>query len=253
MELAIKNMIQAMIFDMDGTLVQTEKLKALSYAKAAVELCSICITEEEVIEGFREVVGRSRREVAIHLIDTYDLAPEAIARMAELGVNTPWQAMVRIRLNYYEEMLADSNMIKGNQWPHNVAVLNQARDVGCKVGLATMSRCAQTQKILQILELNNHFDFVATRDDVEFGKPDPEIYDLVASELSVEPKHTLVLEDSPSGVLAAVNANMHVIAVGTPFTTDHLLAADFIDNRWVVTDPADLPRVLEEKIKEMRN
>ena len=242
-----------MIFDMDGTLVQTEKLKALSYAKAAVELCPICITEEEVIEGFREVVGRSRREVAILLIDKYDLAPEAIARMAEFGVNTPWQALVRIRLKYYEEMLADPNMIRNNQWPHNVAVLNQARDVGCKVGLATMSRCEQTQKILQILELRDRFDFVATRDDVEFGKPDPEIYNLVAGELDARPDCTLVLEDSPSGVLAAVNANMHVIAVGTPFTTEHLLEADFIDNRWVVINPTDLPEVLGRKIEEMRS
>ena len=242
-----------MIFDMDGTLVQTEKLKALSYAKAAVELCPICITEEEVIEGFREVVGRSRREVAIHLIDQYDLDPEAIARMAEFGVNTPWQALVRIRLKYYEEMLADPNMIRNNQWPHNVAVLNQARDVGCKVGLATMSRCEQTQKILQILELRDRFDFVATRDDVEFGKPDPEIYNLVAGELDARPDCTLVLEDSPSGVLAAVNANMHVIAVGTPFTTEHLLEADFIDNRWVVINPTDLPEVLGRKIEEMRS
>ncbi|MEM9776236.1 MAG: HAD family phosphatase [Chloroflexota bacterium] len=246
-------MIQAMIFDMDGTLVQTEKLKALSYAKAAVELCPICITEEEVIEGFREVVGRSRREVAIYLVDQYDLAPEAIARMAEFGVNTPWQALIRIRLNYYEKMLADPEMIRSNQWTHNVAVLDQARDVGCKVGLATMSACEQTQKILQILELRDRFDFVATRDDVEFGKPDPEIYNLVAGELNARPDCTLVIEDSPSGVLAAVNANMHVIAVGTPFTTEHLLEADFIDNRWVVTNPADLPDVLNRKIEEMRS
>lgn len=43
-------MIRAMIFDLDGTLVQTEKLKALSYARAAVQLCPRDITEAEVIE-----------------------------------------------------------------------------------------------------------------------------------------------------------------------------------------------------------
>lgn len=48
-------MIRAMIFDLDGTLVQTERLKALSYAHAAVELCSIQLSEAEVLEAFKEV------------------------------------------------------------------------------------------------------------------------------------------------------------------------------------------------------
>lgn len=133
-------MIEAMIFDLDGTLVQTERLKALSYAKAAIELCPVCVTEEEVIEGFRAVVGRSRREVATFLVDEFDLVPEAITRMAALGVNTPWQAFVRIRMQYYEKMLADPQVLIDNQWPHNVDVLKMARAQGCKkIGLATMS------------------------------------------------------------------------------------------------------------------
>jgi len=44
-----------MIFDLDGTLVQTERLKALSYARAAVELCPIQLSEAEVLEAFKEV------------------------------------------------------------------------------------------------------------------------------------------------------------------------------------------------------
>ena len=53
-------MIQAMIFDLDGTLVQTERLKALSYARAAVELCPHDIREIDVVEAFKDVVGLSR-------------------------------------------------------------------------------------------------------------------------------------------------------------------------------------------------
>ena len=53
-------MIQAVIFDLDGTLVETERLKALSYARAAVELCLYTLTEAEVIEAFKDVVGLSR-------------------------------------------------------------------------------------------------------------------------------------------------------------------------------------------------
>ena len=244
-------MIDAIIFDLDGTLVKTERLKALSYAKAAVELCPHSISENEVIEGFREVVGRSRKEVASYLVEKYNLVEKASARMTEFGVSTPWQAFVMVRLGYYEQMLADPDVILNNTWDHNVAVFEQARTIGCKVGLATMSRCKQAMRILDILQMRDRFDFIATRDDVEHGKPDPEIYNLVLGEFNARPEQTLAIEDSPSGVQAAVNAGVGVIAVGTPFTTDHLLEADFIDNKWVVSDPADLPTVLAEKIKEM--
>ena len=53
-----------MIFDLDGTLVQTERLKAISYARAAADLSASAITEEEVVEAFKEVVGLPRRQVA---------------------------------------------------------------------------------------------------------------------------------------------------------------------------------------------
>ena len=56
-------MIRAMIFDLDGTLVQTEKLKALSYARAAVALRPE-LKEADVIETFKDVVGSPRHEVA---------------------------------------------------------------------------------------------------------------------------------------------------------------------------------------------
>jgi len=57
-------MIQAMVFDLDGTLMQTEKLKVLSYARVVIELCSHEISEDEVMEAYKQVVSRSRHEVA---------------------------------------------------------------------------------------------------------------------------------------------------------------------------------------------
>ena len=56
--------MKAIIFDLDGTLVQTEILKASSYAKAATALRPGSLEEDEVIEAFKEVVGLSRSEVA---------------------------------------------------------------------------------------------------------------------------------------------------------------------------------------------
>ena len=62
-----------MIFDLDGTLVQTEKLKAVPYDRGAAELCLYQVSTDEVIEAFKQVVGRSRKEVVESLIDRYDL------------------------------------------------------------------------------------------------------------------------------------------------------------------------------------
>ena len=202
--------VNAIIFDLDVTLLQTEKLKAQSYAKAAVELCPYSITEDEAIEAFKEFVGLSRQEVAEGLIKRFDLQEKSESRKDESGVSTAWQAYVQVRLKYYQEMVADPDVLRQNQWSHNMDLLKTARSNGCKVGLATMSHCEQVNRILDILNLKDQFDFVATRDDVEHGKPDPEIYFLVANHLDIVPEETLVIEDSPSGVQAALNAGMNV-------------------------------------------
>jgi HAD superfamily hydrolase (TIGR01509 family) len=243
-------MIKAMIFDLDGTLVQTEKLKALSYARAAVELCPVEISEEQVVEAFKDVVGLSRREVAAQLVSRFGLEETARARMGEFGVHTPWQAFVQVRLLHYQKMIADPEVLQKNRWPHNMALLEEARRTNCKVGLATMSHCDQVRRVLEILALKDAFGFVATRDDVERGKPDPEIYLLVAGELGVSPPDCLVIEDSPSGVQAAVSAGMWCIAVGTPFTSERLHQSGILDERWIVDEPDRLPDVVQQMYEE---
>jgi len=242
--------IKAVLFDLDGTLVQTEKLKALSYARAAVELCPHDLKEKEVIEAFKEVVGLSRRQVATRLMNRFRLEPGAKARMSEFGVNVPWQAYLQIRLNIYQQLLADPEILVRNQWPHAVALLRAVRERGCKTGLATMSHCEQTRRILEVLELGRAFDFVATRDDVRAGKPDPEIYLLVAAELAAAPEESLVIEDSPAGVEAALNAGMEVIAVSTPFTREGLYALERIPDSRIVDDPANLMAVVTGVFEE---
>ncbi|MEE9216184.1 MAG: HAD family phosphatase [Anaerolineales bacterium] len=241
-----------MIFDLDGTLVQTEKLKAISYARAAVELCPQDLTEEEVIEAFKEVVGLPRSEVAQKLVDRFQLQDKAAARMSEYGADTPWQAYIQVRLGHYDQMLADPEVIVTHQWPHNMAVLKMARANQCSIGLATMSRCRQATRVLQILELQQAFDFIASRDDVENGKPDPEIYDLVARELEVPAAECLVLEDSSTGVEAAIAAGMWCIAVTTPFTHDGVHKQGLLSAEWIVDDPEQVLDTVGQMLEARR-
>ena len=242
-------MIQAVIFDLDGTLVQTEKLKAISYARAAVKLCPRTLNEEQVIEAFKNVVGRSRREVSLFLMERFGLAKTAAAHMKEFEATAPWQVFARVRLQIYEEMIADPEVLRSHQWPHNIALLQQVREGDRRIGLATMSHCAQARRVLAILGLSDAFDFVATRDDVDQPKPDPEIYLLVARELTVPPKSCLVIEDSPAGVRAARAAGMAVIAITTPFTEGAFRERELLDRRWVVNDPQRLPAVFAARLQ----
>jgi beta-phosphoglucomutase-like phosphatase (HAD superfamily) len=246
-------MIQAMIFDLDGTLVQTERLKAISYARAAVELCPYDLQEDEVVEAFKSVVGLSRRNVAKTLIKKFNLTAAAEERMCEFEVHTPWQAFVQVRMQFYNHMLSDPEVISNNQWPYTMDLLHQARLTYCKVGLATMSLCQQVQRVLQVLELSDVFDFVASRDDVEYGKPDPEIYQLVSEELNVGPSSCLVIEDSPTGVRAALAAGMHVVAVSTPFTRRGLHESALLPATHIVDEPENLVRVVGEIINKEKD
>lgn len=242
--------IRAIIFDLDGTLVQTERLKAFSYAKAIQELSRIKIDDSAVLEAFKEFVGLSRVEVSQGLLEKFDIEETARARMAEFGVTSPWQAFAQIRLNYYEQLIVEPQVIRDNTWPHNMSLLAEARRTGCRVGLATMSSCLQVNRILGALNLHGSFDFVASRDDVENGKPDPEIYSLVSKELGVPSNETLVIEDSPSGVKSSLAAGMHVIAVTTQFTKSSFLTKPILDERWVVHDPTLLLQTVKKMMEE---
>ncbi len=243
-------MISAIIFDLDGTLVETEKLKALSYARAAVELRPD-LGEADVVEAFKDLVGLSRQEVATALVQRFGLEEAARERMAEFEVRTLWQAFVQVRLRIYEALLADPDLILSHRYPHNIALLYEVRRGGYPTGLSTMSHCEQARRVLAILGLTDEFDVVATRDDVEHGKPDPEIDLLVARELGVAPEECLVIEDSPVGVQAALAAGMEVVAVTTELTRQKFRDTDLLERCRVVDDPGMLPTVVRRLVGDL--
>ncbi len=239
-------MIRATIFDLDGTLVQTEELKALSYAKAVMELRPGAASEAEVVEAYKEVVGLSREEVAAFLSTRFGLDEAERARMTDTGVSEPWQVLVDVRMTFYRKMISDPALIRSHRWPHNIALLRKARRLSCAIGLASMSSEEEVRRILEILHLGKAFGFVAGREAVKNGKPDPEIYLLVAGKLGIPPEQCLVIEDSANGVKAALAAGMHCIAVSTPLTSRGLHQENVLDERWIVDNPARLRRVLRE-------
>lgn len=237
-----------MIFDLDGTLVKTERLKSLSYAQAVQRLSPVPVTVEAVQGAFAEVVGRSREEVSRALASRFGLQAAALAEEFEAG--QPWQVLAGLRLQIYDDMLADPQVLRANQWPHSVELLRAAARNHCSTALASMSTGEQVSRVLQAVGLRDQFNVVLSREDVECPKPDPEIYRLAAELLERRPEECLVIEDSPAGVQAAVAAGMHCVAVATDFTRAGLHEQTWLPLEWVVDDPAELPQVVERLIRQ---
>jgi beta-phosphoglucomutase len=238
-----EDVIRAFVFDLDGTLVETEKLKALSYARAATELRPD-LNEEEVVAAFGDFVGLSRQEVAVGLMRRFGLEAAARTRMEEFWVKSPWQAFVRIRLRIYEALLSDSELVLAHRYPHNISLLSDVRRQGYPTALATQSHREEALRVLEILGIADEFDVIVTREDVEHGKPDPEIYLLVARELGVQSEECLAIEDSPAGIKAALAAGAEAIAVTTELTRKKFRDTDLLDRSHVVDDPRTLPAVV---------
>jgi beta-phosphoglucomutase len=240
-------MIRAFVFDLDGTLVETEELKALSYARAAAELRPD-LSEGDVVEAFKDLVGLSRQEVAVGLMRRFGLEGAARDRMVGFGVSTPWQAYVEMRLRIYEKLLADPRLILAHRYSHNIALLRGVRREGYLTALATQSHREQALRVLDILGLAGEFDVVVTRDDVEHGKPDPEMHLLAARELGVGPEECLAIEDSPAGVEGALAAGAEIVAVTTDLTRKKFRDSNLLDRSHVVDDPRALPRVVRRLV-----
>lgn len=242
-------MISAVIFDLDGTLVETEELKALSYGRAAAELRPD-VSEEDVASAYADdLVGRSRQEVAEAIVRRFGLEEAASKRADEPG-EEPWETLVQIRRGIYEALLEDDDLIREKRYPHNIRLLEELRREGYPVACATMSHRQQARHVLSVLGIEEAFEFIVTMDDVERGKPAPDIDLLVAKKMGLPPEEFLVVEDSATGVEAAVAAGMAAVAVPTEITMKGMRASDALDPRWVVEDPRELPEVVRRRIAE---
>jgi beta-phosphoglucomutase len=218
--------IRAIIFDLDGTLVQTEALKAISYARAARQLKPE-LSENDVVARYDDMIGRSRNEVAEALVERF-------------GLNVTWQGLIDIRMKIYDAMLADAKLVKQQEYPFATGLLRKVKGLGYPTGLCTMSYAPETAVVLHTLDIAQYLDVVVTRDQVSKPKPDPEIYRLAASKLNVQPAECLVIEDSEPGVDAAVAAGTQCVVVPSDLTRDRVLAHAPLTGEVIVNDPADL-------------
>ncbi|PIR75107.1 MAG: hypothetical protein CO030_02400 [Candidatus Magasanikbacteria bacterium CG_4_9_14_0_2_um_filter_42_11] len=115
---------------------------------------------------------------------------------------------------------------------HEVAglteMLNSIKKRDKKLAIATTAPKENREFVLNALGLEEYFEVILGEEDVQKGKPDPEIYLKTAELLGVAPDSCIVFEDSPVGVASAKNAGMTVVGITTTHSEDELEKADII-------------------------
>ncbi len=245
-------MIRAIIFDLDGVLVQSENLKALSYAKVVQELLHLPEPDSRAIEAYREIVGAPRDVAAKYVVDKLELEKVLAPHMSKEGVSHPFEVLTKMRLRVFSKMFFDPKAIRENQFPHTVEALRSAREWACRTGIATMSQRDEAEFVLRSLGVEQFVDVIVAAEDIKRGKPDPEVYLIALKKLQVAPGEALALEDSVTGVKAALAAGTNVIAIATSFTEKSLEAKDIIDKvseEWIVHNLEQVPDVVRRRVE----
>lgn len=183
--------ICALIFDMDGLLVDSEPLAA------------------QAMTDFLARFGQSPRpDVAAKLLGRR--LPEAIAIVRDAyGLAPDLEELTRV----YGAMRLAALRGKLRPMPGAREILAFGRQAGLRLALATSGMRDHVDVSLAEAGLDGSFDAEVTGDQVQRGKPAPDLFLLAAQKLGVSPAACVVLEDAPFGVEAAKAAGMRVIAV----------------------------------------
>ena len=196
-------MIRAVLFDMDGTLVDTEKYYRKFWPIAMAEF-GYCLTDEQVLS--MRSLGR----------------PFAPARLKEwFGEDLDYYAIRARRTEIMEECL-DREGIQLK--PGAVEILDELKRRGVLAAVATASPLERTEKYLSHTGIRQYFDHIISATQVREGKPSPDIYLYACQQLGLDPSECMAVEDAPNGILAAYRAGLKVVMVPdqTPPTKEDL-------------------------------
>lgn len=187
--------IKAVIFDMDGLLIDSEPIWRKAQIKGFEEV-EVYLTENDC----RETMGYRLNEVV------------------ELWyARRPWENRSLAEMENRILMLVKHYILEeGKPMPGVLSLLETCMQNGVKIAVASSSPMILIEAVVKILDMEGKFDVLHSAQYEEYGKPHPAVFITAAKMLDVEPRHCLVLEDSFHGVVAALAAKMPVIAVPEP-------------------------------------
>lgn len=219
---------------MDGTLIQTEVLKAHSYAIAINKLTKGEIPEDRVLDVFNRFVGLSRQEVVDGLSGYFLVPLKKYLKTNDL--NTIGETLIKKRLQIYRNILEDSSLLSKHFCSFTLGLFHRLYTDNFTLALATMSHLPEAKKVTEIMGIYDKFNLVLTRDDVENGKPEPDIYMEALRRLGLTSSECLVIEDSVNGIRAAQMAGIDVFAVTNSITRESVHHCKLLDSHFVVDD-----------------
>jgi HAD superfamily hydrolase (TIGR01509 family) len=189
-------MIQALVFDFDGLILDTETPLIDAYA---------AVHAQHGVAFDRSLFIRS----VGHADYSFD----------------PWHGFSphsdRAALELQRRAAKDDFILQQPVLPGILALLDAARAAGLRLGLASNSPHSWCDAHLTRLGLLGHFHHVGCREDVPSPKPEPDLYRLAVNQLGVRPHAAVAFEDSHTGTLAARRAGLKVVAVPNPSTAHH--------------------------------
>jgi HAD superfamily hydrolase (TIGR01509 family) len=194
----------AVIFDCDGTLVDSEPLARTAWERALLPY-GYALTDADAEAS----VGLPYPRVHAYFA----------ARAALPDAGAFWTEFTSELFT-----LIDSDLVP---FPDAIAAAHALRAQGVPLAVASSSPRERLERTLGRAGLLDAFDVVVSGDEVEHGKPAPDMFLLAAARLGVAPQTCVVVEDSPPGVQAGIAAGMFTLAVcRVPGTEASLAAAD---------------------------
>lgn len=185
--------IEAVIFDMDGTMFNTECLRFQMLKKSSKEVFGTEMSDQLLYDslGVSAVTG------------------EQLARTL-YGEDFPYQEIRKLADHYEREYVLEHGVpIKKGLYN----LLERLKKNHLLIALATSSKRSIAEEYLRIAKVSRYFDVLVCGDDVANGKPNPDIFLKAADELRCDPVQCIVFEDSQNGIIAALAANMNPIFI----------------------------------------
>lgn len=185
-------MLKAVIFDVDGTLLDTERIYTQAWKDAAAELGYI-MTDEVL-----------RKTRAVNAKDAARIFEE------EIGNGFSYEKTRPIRVRIAEEIIErESPILK----PGVLALLDYLQQQEIRLAVASSTNTRTTKEHLQINGLTDYFEVIVGGDMIQKGKPNPDIFLKAAELLGEAPEACIVVEDSPAGIRAGTAAGMKAVLV----------------------------------------
>ncbi len=214
----------AVIFDMDGVIVDTNPYHKISL-KQFCEKYGYQLNEEDLIS---KIYGRTNNEWIRNIF-----GPLPKEKILELGEEK--EAMFRA---IYKDIIKPVSGLDD--------FLNALEEENIPKAIGTSAPRSNVDFVLENTHLKKYFTTILDQSDVEHGKPDPEIYLKVADRLGFPPQQCIVFEDSLSGVESAQRAGAKVVGVATTHSYEELAHTDLVISDFEGLQPLELySRVFE--------